>query len=405
MAMPLEGVRIIDWTIFQQGPVATAMLGDLGAEVIKIEERERGDPGRGMAGTMGYSTLLPGGRNHYFETNNRNKKGITLDLRNPKAVEVVYRLVEKSDVFVQNFRKGVAERLGLDYESLRKHNPKLIYAQASGYGPDGPESARPSLDPVGLARAGFMLGMTGPGEVPPYPMGGIADQMGAVMLAFGVLAALAARELQGVGQKVDSSHLSSVMWLEGLAVNYFLMTRKNMPKWQRTKTGNPMNTLYKTKDGRWIFFALMMPERYWPSFCTSINRPELQRDPRFDSMNKRKDNRESLISLLDEVFASKTCDEWLAIFKDYEDFIFEPLQTIPDLENDPQVQANKYIVEFDHPDMGKTKYVNFPVILHETPASIRLPAPAFGQHTEEVLTEICGYSWEEVAKMRDEKIV
>src|SRR3989304_2679034 len=168
MPMPLEGIRVIDWTIYQQGPVASAMLGDLGAEVIKIEEPQRGDPGRGMAGVMGISTNLPGGKNYYFETNNRNKKGITLDLKKPRALEIVQRLVERSDVFVHNFRQGVEERLGVDYQSLCRYNPRLIYAVASGYGPQGPESRRPSVDPVGLARTGFMEANTH-GYVPPYP--------------------------------------------------------------------------------------------------------------------------------------------------------------------------------------------------------------------------------------------
>ena len=156
MPMPLEGIRVVDWTIFQQGPVGTAMLGDLGAEVIKIEELGKGDPARGLVGVAGLNANLPGGRTYYFEVNNRNKKSLALDLKNPQARQVVYRLVESSDVFVKNFRQGVAERLGLDYDTLVKYNPRLIYASATGYGPEGPESHRPSLDPVGLARTGFL---------------------------------------------------------------------------------------------------------------------------------------------------------------------------------------------------------------------------------------------------------
>jgi len=403
--MPLEGIRVVDWTIFQQGPVVTAMLGDLGAEVIKIEERGRGDPGRGIAGVMGLSPKLPGGRNYYFEANNRNKKSIALDLKKPQAREIVYRLVEKSDVFVQNFRKGVAERLGLDYETLSRYNPRLIYASATGYGPEGPESHRPSLDPVGLARAGFM-DAAAPAEQPPiYMQGGIADQMGAIMLAYGILAALVARERLGIGQKVDASHLGSMMWLQSLSIHAFLLMGKELPKWRRDRAANPMFNYYRCADGKWLFLSLMQPDRHWSNFCQAIGRPDLEHDPRFDTADKRRENRSELIRILDGIFATKTCREWIEILSRYPDFIFEPVNSYADLPDDPQVRANDYIVDFDHPVLGKVKMVGVPVKLSKTPGGIRLPAPEYGQHTEEVLLDICGYSWEDIERFREEEII
>src|SRR5262245_64704512 len=221
MPMPLDGIRVIDWTIWQQGPVCSAMLGDLGADVIKIEERVGGDPGRGMAKLSGID--LSDRPNFYFEANNRNKRGLTVNLKKPEGREIIYRLVEKADVFVQNFRKGVAGRLGLDYAALRRHNPKLIYATASGYGPEGPESGDPSFDYLGQARSGIMLAAGEP-DMPPLAIaGGIADQMGAIMLAYGILAALHARERFGIAQEVDASHLGSMTWLQGLSVAARLM--------------------------------------------------------------------------------------------------------------------------------------------------------------------------------------
>src|SRR5215475_408353 len=207
MPMPLEGIRVLDWTIWQQGPVSTMMLGDLGAEVIKLEERVGGDPGRGVMSIGGTMTGVSGQRNYYFEVNNRHKKSVTLNLKTPEAKEIVYKLVEKSDVFVQNFRKGVAGKLGLDYQTLSKYNPQLIYASATGYGPDGPDSGEPSFDYMGLARSGIMKAVGEPDMAPLSSTGGIADQMGAIMLAYGVITALFARERYGVGQEVDSSHL------------------------------------------------------------------------------------------------------------------------------------------------------------------------------------------------------
>src|SRR5579863_6954585 len=193
------------------------MLADLGADVIKIEERERGDPGRGIVAVAGGSASK-GALNFYFEANNKHKRSITLDLKTADAREVVYRLVAKSDVFVQNFRKGVAARLGLGYAELRARNPKLIYASASGYGPNGPDSAEPSFDYLGQARSGIMNAIGVDSTVPSYVFGGVADQMGAIMLAYGILAALYARERTGEGQEVDASHLGSMLALQGLNV-------------------------------------------------------------------------------------------------------------------------------------------------------------------------------------------
>src|SRR5215510_10717470 len=187
MAKPLDGIRILDWTIWQQGPVATMMLGDLGADVIKIEERVGGDPGRGVMSIAGTATGGEGKRNYYFEANNRHKKSLALDLKKPEGKEIIYRLVEKSDVFAQNFRKGVAAKLGLDYQTLSRYNPKLIYASATGYGPNGPDAGEPSFDYMGLARSGIMNAVGEPNMEPLSITGGIADQMGAIMLAHGIV--------------------------------------------------------------------------------------------------------------------------------------------------------------------------------------------------------------------------
>src|SRR5260370_18536091 len=193
MKGPLDGIRILDWTIWQQGPVATQMLADLGAEVIKIEERERGDPGRGITAIAGSGTVKSG-RNYYFEANNKHKKSIALNLKRPEAREIVHRLAAQSDVFAQNFRKGVAARLGLGYKDLSALNPRIIYDSASGYGPDGPDSGEPSFDYLGQGRSGIMNpGGTG-SATPTYIFRGIADHIAPVMLAYRTLAVLLARE-------------------------------------------------------------------------------------------------------------------------------------------------------------------------------------------------------------------
>jgi crotonobetainyl-CoA:carnitine CoA-transferase CaiB-like acyl-CoA transferase len=403
MAMPLDGIRVVDWTIWQQGPVSTAMLGDLGAEVIKIEERVGGDPGRGVLKMSGVD--LGERPNFYFEANNRNKKSITLDLKQPEAVEVVCKLVAKSDVFVQNFRKGVASRMGLDYAALRPHNPKLIYANATGYGPEGPESGDPSFDQLGLARSGIMLAVGEPDMAPLGVAGGIADQMGAIMLAYGVLAALLARERFGVGQEVDASHLGSMMMLQGLSVSANLMMGFALPRSFRKAAGNPLWNHYRCSDDKWICLGMLQSDRYWTDFTRALGRPELADDERFSDLLKRGQNAEACVAILDEIFATRPRDEWMEILRNGGDFIFTLVNAVDDLPADPQVRANDYIVDFEHERHGKVQMLGLPVRLSETPGAIRSPAPEFGEHTELILTELLDYTWDDIGRLREKEVI
>jgi len=403
--MPLEGIRVLDWTLWQQGPVATVMLADLGAEVIKIEERVGGDPGREILAIAGVMAGISGEWNFYFENFNRNKKGITLDIRKEKGKDVLYRLVEKSDVFVHNFRKGVPERLGIDYETLSRHNPRLIYAHASAFGPQGPEAAKTGMDFTFQARGGLMHSIGEPGVFPQLAPIGVADELGGIMLSYAVLAALIARERTGVSQKVEVSALGSLIWLQQLTMGLILMLKQPPPRLGRRDQGNPLWNYYPCQDERWIMLAMLQSDRYWPDFCRVIGREDLAKDPKFEDMWKRSENHEELIDMLDQIFMSKPRDEWMKILKEGGDFIFGPVNSLLDLEEDPQVVANQYITTFDHPTHGPIKLVGIPYHLSQTPCSLRLPAPEFGQHTEEVLLEIGGYSWEEIEKLREEEVI
>src|SRR5216684_330555 len=356
MSGPLDGIRIIDWTIWQQGPVATQMLADLGAEVIKIEERERGDPGRGIVAISGSGTGRRG-LNYYFEANNKHKQSIALDLKKPDAREVVHKLVAKSDVFVQNFRKGVAKRLGFGYADLCKHNPRLIYASASGYGPEGPDSGEPSFDYLGQARSGIMTAIGGPELPPTYIFGGIADQMGAIMLAYGVITALLARERYGCGQEVDASHLGSMIALQGLNVSSKTIMGWEMGRYPRESAFNPLWNHYKCGDGKWICLAMLQPDRYWKDFCAALGLNNVVNDERFSDIRSRGRNARELIEILDATFESKSRDEWMAILRDGGDFIYTVVNSISDLPSDPQVIANEYVVEHEIPELGKTRIV------------------------------------------------
>ena len=222
---PLEGLRVIDWTMWQFGPVSTMMLADLGAEVIKVESLD-GDHARQFHRVSGAASTLPGDLNAYFQSLNRQKMSLAVDLKTEKGKEIMYRLVEESDVFVQNFRRGVAERLGLGYDDLVKRNPMIVYGAGTGYGPKGPDSEKPAFAYTGEARSGS-LWWAGPDDGNPYNLQSIADQISGIMLSYGILGALMARERFGKGQKVDVSHLGSMMWLGGNKYGIALLTGNN----------------------------------------------------------------------------------------------------------------------------------------------------------------------------------
>ncbi|MCH7606633.1 MAG: CoA transferase [Chloroflexi bacterium] len=400
---PLDGIRVVDWTMWQFGPVSTMMLADLGAEVIKVESLD-GDLGRQFNRVNGSSSILPGGLNSYFESLNRQKKSIAIDLKNPKGVQIMYKLVEKSDVFVENFRKGVPERLGLGYDDLVKHNPRIVYGSATGYGPLGPDSGKPAFALTGEARSGSLF-WAGPDNGVPYSVGGMADQIAGIMLSYGVLGGLVARERLGIAQKVDASHLGSIMWLGGMRYGMALLSNNLAGRHERSLARNPLWNYYECKDSKWLAFSMNQSDRYWPFLCQAIDRPDLLEDERFDSMQGRTDNRKELVEALDAVIITKTRDEWEETFAGNRDIIWEKVQDVFDLPDDPQVVANNYIVDFDHPVLGPSKWLQTPLGYSKTPLSTRKAAPAHGENTEELLIETLGYTWDDVTTLHDEGVI
>jgi crotonobetainyl-CoA:carnitine CoA-transferase CaiB-like acyl-CoA transferase len=407
---PLEGLRVIDWTIWQQGPVAGAMLGDLGADVIKIEEREGGDSGRAMF------AFDDTGTSPYFEINNRNKRSVAIDLKKPEGVALVRRLVANADVFIQNFRPTVAEKLGLDYETLRADNPRLVYGSASAYGVRGPERTARAYDLLGQARSGILLRPGAEGLA--VPDGGLADQMGAIMLAYGVLAALVARELHGVGQRVDTSLFGSMLTLRGLPLALELMTQDGRHAQSpfakasggapitRENPGNPLWNHYLCADGTWIAMAMVQSDPHWTTFLDALGQPEsLAGDPRFATHVSRCQNAPACVAILDEIFASRPRDEWLPRLLATGDMPITAVNTTADVAGDPQAIANDYVTTFDHPAIGKMQVPGFPVALSETPARIQRQAPEFGEHTEDVLLNVLGMDWDDIAQLREQAII
>ena len=403
MPLPLEGIRVIDWTLFQVGPFASAILADLGADVIHVEERGKGDLLRGVGASAGIPRMLPGGRHINFEEHNRNKRGIAVDLKKPRGREVIYRLAEKSDVFVTNFRADAAQRLGMDCDSLRKYNDRLIYALASGYGTRGPDALSPCVDPLGQARSGTMLASGEAGGDPILITMGIGDRTTSIYLAVGVLAAIIGRDRYGVAEELNTSILGSLIALQGWTILPALLLTDEDQRHNRAQPSSPLSNWYRCSDGRWIILSIMWQDRDWPKFCKMMDLGDAESDPRFSSMESRTEHSQELTATFDRIFKTKPSEEWLRLFRE-NDLLATTVNGPSEVGSDPQVLANNYITTWDHPTLGPVPWVNFPVEFSKNPVSFRLPAPEVGQHTEEVLCEI-GYTWSDIEVLRDQEVI
>jgi crotonobetainyl-CoA:carnitine CoA-transferase CaiB-like acyl-CoA transferase len=393
--MPLQGIRVLDWTAWQQGPVATALLADMGAEVIKIEPPE-GDPGRGLIKM--YGAELP--MNFYYQNQNRGKKGIVLNLTVEKGREVLYKLVEKSDVFVTNYRESAAKKLRVDYKTLRKYNPKLIYALSSSFGPKGPDADKMSADFAGQARGGIWS-ITQSEDGSPTPIGGgFADEVGGLVTAYGILLAIIARERYGIGQRVDASLLGGQIEIGRLQLQMYLMLGVLPPGSLMKAARNPLYYVYQDAENKWFAIAALQADRFWPQFCKVFGLEDLEKDPRFENQVVRGQNFDELKLRLEKIVKTKSRDEWVRLL-DEAGIPVAPVYDYADIANDPQVIANGYIVEVNDPIHGKVKVPGIPVQLSKTPGKVERLAPELGQHTEEVLMKVCGYTWHELGKLRE----
>ncbi|MFC2014031.1 CaiB/BaiF CoA transferase family protein [Chloroflexota bacterium] len=400
MDMPLEGIKVVELSTWIVGPVASTILGECGADVIKVENIEGGDTLRGLQS----SGVNLGNVRHFWELCNRNKRGIAVNLKHELGRKIIYQLLEKADIFVTNLRLGSLERLSLDYDSVNQLNPQIIYAHASGYGPKGPDRDKPAFDEVAFwARSGIMSILGEPGTPPPPLRGAMGDLPTAALLAGNILLALFVRERTGIGQQVTVSLLSAGMWVAGWDIQSALSTGQDIPRVSRKTIANPLYNTYQTKDEKWIQFQMVQTDRYWSPLCRALGSEDLENDSRFDSHEKRCANSTLVISILDEVIATKTRDEWVERF-DGHDLVWAPVVTISEVIHDPQVLENEYVVNFDHPILGSLKLPAIPFQLSKTPLKPRSPAPEMGQHTEEVLLEI-GYDWDDITRFKYEGVI
>jgi len=397
---PLEGVRILELGVFHAGPGACAILGDLGADIIKIEPME-GDPERYWTTVGRIDFSLPNGDNIMFHASNRNKRGICLDLKKPGAREVFLRLVQWADVFLTNLRKSTQRKLGLDYAAISNVKSGMVYASVSGYGPEGPMSDLGAFDPLGLARSGLMF-VTGT-EEPAFLHIGILDQATAITASHAILAALVQKERTGVGQEVNVSLYSAGQWLM-----YPNLMISNVLGIDPNNTGerdehSPLRNFFRCKDGRWIMGTHHPEGRYWASFCEATEQQDLITDPRFVNEEARAANCAELVAHFDKVFATRTRDEWMAVFLP-RGLMFSSIQHVSEIKNDPQALANDYVVDFDDPAVGEVKLPGYPARFGRARAGTRKLGPALGEHTEEVLRDM-GFASKEIESLRKERAV
>lgn len=399
---PLHGIKVVDCSTFMQAPLAAGILADLGADVIKIEEPVRGDGYRGLG--VGRMLGTEAKRNPNFEYVNRNRRGMTLDLRKSEGMAVLLRMVKGSDIFFHNFRPKAAEKMGIGYERLSGVNPKLIYVHASGWGAKGAERERGAFDIAAGARAGMMWPNGEPGmEMPQRLTPGICDVAGGFNLAIATLAALHARQVLGKGQCVDVSLFGSAIALNSFVLSHSLFYGSYPPRVPRPEALNPLYNSYKCADGEWIMLTMLHFEGHWSEFCDAVERKDLEKDPRCTDNVEVARHAKEVIPIVDGIFAQKPLETWMKIFSN-RNLIFTPIRKPSDIPNDLQVQENGYVLDFEHPAYGHQKVVGFPYTFSETPASLRRPCPEFGQHTEEVLLEY-SYTWDEITRLKEEKVI
>ena len=393
---PLDGIRVLDLTRVVAGPYCSMFLGDLGAEVVKVEQPGFGDD------TRGWGPPFTGGESAYYLCINRNKQSITLDLKSIEGVELLRQMTEVADVVIENFRPGTMERLGLGEQELRQFNPRLIYASLTGFGADGPMSDWPGYDLIVQAWGGLMS-ITGTPEGEPVKVGvAIVDLVAGLMLGKAITAALFARERLGLGQRIDTSLLEAeVASLINVGSNY-LISGKIPSRWGNAHPNIVPYQNFKTADG---YFVLgVASETIWRRFCPAIGRPDLTEDSRFADNAKRVENRMALIALLTEIFLSRTNQTWLKLFNDAE-VPCAPVQTVDQVFQSPQVLHRDMLVGVEHPTAGKVPMAGVPVKFSLTPASVRLPPPLLGEHNRQVLKGWLDMSDEAIEELKRKKIV
>lgn len=398
---PLSGIRVVEVGVWHAGPGGSAILGDLGAEVIKVETLD-GDPERRNGG-FGPLEKLKFNKPDWsvaFEISGRNKKSIALDITVPEGREIFDSLVESADIFLTNLRTTTKPKLGIDFASLSKINPRLVHVNVTGYGPEGPYADAGGFDPLGQAVSGMMF-LAG-GAEPRLLQVIILDQLTAIAASFAAIAALAARDREGVGQEVHASLYGSAVWL--LHANFLTTSLLGEPAsvfWER-KENPPLRNTYQCSDG-WIMLTNHPDMKYWPPLCQTMGREDLLVDPRFDTPEKRDENRAELVGVLDEIFLTRSRQQWLDDLRD-NGVLAAPINTFKDVLDDEQAWVNGYLDRLHIPDIGEVVVPGFPMRFTGHQVGTRTAAPGLGEHTDEVLGEL-GIDSDRVGELRRKGVV
>jgi crotonobetainyl-CoA:carnitine CoA-transferase CaiB-like acyl-CoA transferase len=399
----LNNITIVETASVISAPMAGRFLADWGANVIHIEPvTQKAVEARRTRATQKITN--PGG-DIMSDNTVRNKRMMTLDLSKERGLEILHRLLKDADVFLANFRPYEIEKFKLRYENIGKTYPRLVYANLTGSGREGPERDLPAYGNLaGDSKAGLLQSLTVPGSFPPQTTSTMTDLIAASNLACGILAALLIRERTGEGQEVDVSLFHSMLFVLSGDIAHSILTGRSRQTIDRKDASNGTGNSYKTKDGRWLMITLSPRQaKNWPQFCNSIGHPELQNDPRFDSMENRAQNNVELTRFLDKVFASKTLEQWKPSLNTC-GYPWSPMQNFEEVIEDPQAKANKYFIPFDDPTYGRIDLIANPIRLSKTPAQPPSIAPEPGQHTDDILVQH-GYSFLEITQFVEDGVI
>ncbi len=399
MVKGLEGIKVVEVGGAAAMPLAGMLMSTWGAEVVHVEPPGRGDMQREFLSQGASGWAKPNKINYLWEHVDRNKKSIAINMAVPDGQAILHKLIASADVFLNNLRPYELEKFNLTYEALSRLNPKIVFANLTGYGQRGPEKNTGGYDSVAFwARSGVMDLMHDADSAPNISRPAYGDSITSLSLLAGVMAALLIRERTGVGQKVEVSLFNTATYVLGFDISGCLITKEDAVRPQRKTMGNPIRNLYPTKDKRWIMLGMTNAQHYWPSFCKAIERPDLENNPQFATFDARTKNSGELVAIIDSIFRTKTYAEWIEILST-NTLVWSPVKTPLEVTQDEQALANDFFMEWNHPQYGKIKVVNNPIKLSKTPPEIRSRAPALGEHTIEVMKGL-GYSEADIANMK-----